>query len=171
MSNSETRATHYTIQDNGYRYRTGRAGDRQLLAGILHGRIVGVWFDARGCFERVEVIDPSVPIHAGSRTKREYEEEALLACLREELEGWLEQVGFQPRSIVVNSFFVNGLPVGIIDMPNHYKRFLANPAWIEDTEEREEWKRDIQEWMERHNYILRWGDDLWMNGEGQVIAT
>jgi len=172
MKPSEQSTRRYVIQDNEYSFRTGIVGNRQLLVGLLpFTHTVAVWFDASGAFQQVETIES---MHEGNMHEPSATAcfEALAAAvLRERLEAWLQRVEFQARTIVVQSFFLEDLYIGIMALPTCYSDFLGNPELIPDPEEREEVHGYVREWIDSGNYVLCWGRDHWMNREGEVIAT
>ena len=61
--------------------------------------------------------------------------------------------------------------MGIEDLPWHYKEFLEDPDSEKDPKEKAELFASIHRWVESGEFVLYWGNDLWLNAEGHVTSS
>src|SRR5262249_15752195 len=87
------------------------------------------------------------------------------------LNDWKQEVGFVPATIHVEAFHMPALRIGIDDLPDSFKRFLANPEAVPHPIRRHHCHEDIRELQATTKYVLRWGEEYWMDSTGNVIAT
>lgn len=86
------------------------------------------------------------------------------------LDEWLRRTGFEPGTIHVRAF-AHG-PFLIKDMPQEYRDFLQDPDEVPRTaREKASLQADIEEWRKWGRFILIWGDEFWMEGDGTIFAT
>jgi hypothetical protein len=86
------------------------------------------------------------------------------------LDEWLREVGFEPGTIRVRKFEQGG--VLIRDMAAQYVGFLKDPdEWADTPASKARITAWIQEWRDRGRFVLVWGDEMWVDGDGTVIAT
>jgi hypothetical protein len=60
--------------------------------------------------------------------------------------------------------------IGIEDVPWHHLEFLANPSAFEE-EEQANLPTRIQEWLDRGDFVLWWGNDYDVNNHGEVVSS
>jgi hypothetical protein len=137
-------------------------GGRQALIGIVDDLLTLVIFSQTGNFEEIDQRDLPYPDDGRVLTEEQ---------VWEAIEEWKQVLGFTDRAIAVESFSLPDLRIGISDLPDSFQRFLRNPDTVEHAERRAKWEADIEEWNATNKFILRWGDDYWMDAEGNVYAT
>jgi hypothetical protein len=60
--------------------------------------------------------------------------------------------------------------IGIEDVPWHHLEYLANPTAFEE-EERADLSTRIQDWLDRGDFVLWWGNDYDVNKNGEVVSS
>src|SRR5262249_15548384 len=79
---------------------------------------------------------------------------------------------FVPGLIRVKEFRIPGEQFAVYHLPRHYQDFLRNPGGPEfGDEERQEFPGLIEQWQERGNFVLEWGNDFWLDSTGEVGAS
>jgi hypothetical protein len=86
------------------------------------------------------------------------------------LKRWQAELGFTPRTIHVQRFLFEDVGLGIEDLPGYLEEFLDDPD-AEDAEEQAERFRAIREWLDEGSFVLYWGNDLWLDGTGEVTSS
>lgn len=89
---------------------------------------------------------------------------------RSAIEAWQAELGFEPADIRVKRFSCRAAGVGIEDLPSHLEEFLEDPDGFND-EDRVNYPIEIQKWIENGDFVLYWGNDLWLDGNGHVTST
>ena len=85
-------------------------------------------------------------------------------------EEWQRAVGFKEGPIHVRAFREGD--VLIKDLPTTYSDFLQDPEEVpRSAREKTSVRADIREWTERGRFVLVWGSEFWMEGDGTVFAT
>jgi hypothetical protein len=86
---------------------------------------------------------------------------------------WRDDLGFVEGPIHIRRFAVPEHGISIQDLPSHMQEFIADPS--EDSwndEEREEYPKCIQEWLESGQYALELpGNEYWMHKTGEVASS
>jgi hypothetical protein len=135
--------------DQGY-FEVGATADGRLalMATAATGPF-GLWFDPEG---RLLEYTRQPPGH--------------------ELEAWQRELGFVAQAIHVRAFWCADEQVGITLLPSVQLEFLEDPeAAAPEPGEREQTLAEIRGWLERGDFVLRWGDrDLWLDRDGHVAA-
>src|SRR5687768_7903927 len=137
----------YPIQSCAPMWLAGFAGDvRQVLALLSgDGGSEAILFDPGGSVGGVEQRDHGT-------------------------DDWPRGLGFTPGTIRVRKFAAGSAVIRA--MPSVYQDFLADPREIDRTPAEEARLRaDIREWTDRGRFVLHWGDEIWMEGDGTVFAT
>ncbi|HET6246337.1 MAG TPA: hypothetical protein VFE47_01465 [Tepidisphaeraceae bacterium] len=158
--------------DNGY-FDAGTTGDgRQVLMSHFVNGVTAIFFDERGTLLEVQVRPLSVecptdPVTGIARLSEEFE-----AAAEQQLSEWKTELGFIPQPITVRKFQISELGLGIEERPSHYEDFLESPETEEpDADEREPIWASIREWEEAGDFVLYWGNDLYVNRDGKVTSS
>jgi hypothetical protein len=88
-----------------------------------------------------------------------------------ELKRWQAELGFQPRTIHVEKFVIDDVGLGIEDLPGHYEELLDDPESEPDEAERAQRFQEIRNWIDEGCFVLYWGNDLWLDGDGSVSSS
>jgi hypothetical protein len=146
----------YTLRhDQGY-FETGTTADG---CRVLLSYWMAVFFDKEGTYVRCQA--PPLP----GDTE---DEAAVEAALR----AWKREIGFRARPIRIRKFCVPEHGIGIEDWPDDFEDFVKAPELYEpDPEERENTFASVREWNESGSFVLYWGNDLWLDGEGTVTSS
>lgn len=154
----------YPIRDAGQYFFTGRTSTNdQILFGIIAEdgglEVACVWFDSGGRFLR---------FHTERVTARpgQTAEDAAQIQLAEFQDG----CGYRPEAIHVERFSVPGRFIRIDDIPEHYQKFLSDPSQYEP-ERQEELAGDIRKWVDDGDFVLWWGEDYYVDKEGEVVSS
>jgi hypothetical protein len=155
---------NYTVRNNGQYFTTGIDGQgRQVLMGLLFGaaspEVVGVFFDKSGDFLG------SVAEPVGPRPNEDDE-----AAAYRTLAGLQRTIGLTPASISIKKFWLADRQVGISDLPEHYQDFLNNPGEF-DERRRAELSGDVQRWFLEGDFVLWWGEDYYLDKDGDVSSS
>jgi hypothetical protein len=146
----ETPQRLYAIQDDFYHYRTGYLddGNQVLLLSDDEGARVAespwVEFDGEGDL---------ITVHPGEVTP--ISKPAL---------------SFTPGTIRVKPFFLPDLWIGIRNLPDHYQKFLDNPADASE-EERRYYPEKIRDWRESGSFVLWFNEDYYLSKDGEVESS
>lgn len=128
---------------------------RQVLMAAFYPATFAILFAADGTF--LEYVERANAVHAPN-------EPALRA--------WQTELGFRPRTIRVEEFYVDDMEIGIGDLPSHYQELLDDPEASDlDPEERAHQLREIEEWRRDGSFVLYWGNDLWLDASGHVTSS
>jgi hypothetical protein len=166
---------YYSIQDQGdYDFLVGTTRDgRQVLMGLLCPELVVVFFDPEGRFLECEARPWEVPAPRmpGGTPFQIYDRE-FRESIRAQIQGWHEEIGFEPGPIAVREFFIWDRWLGIKDLPDHLEEFLADPSGAaEDEEEADDLRESINLWLNDGQFVLWWAKDYWMGADGDVDST
>lgn len=88
-----------------------------------------------------------------------------------ELDGWKAEIGFRPATIRVRRFTIPERGLGIEDLCGFDEELLEDPGSEPDPDERARRLAGIRAWMEEGCFVLYWGNDLWLDGTGQVTSS
>ena len=154
----------YTVRNNGQYFTTGIDGQgRQVLMGLLFGatspEVVGVFFDKSGDLLG-SVVEPVAP---RLDENDEVAADRTLADVR-------STIGLTPASIFIKKFRLDDRQVGISDLPEHYQDFLNNPEEF-DEQRRAELSGDVQRWFSEGDFVLWWGEDYYLDKDGDVSSS
>ncbi|MDR3633969.1 MAG: hypothetical protein P4L84_09200 [Isosphaeraceae bacterium] len=85
---------------------------------------------------------------------------------------WLTELRFHPGTIRVKRFGIPGARIGITDLASIDAQGLHDPNSPEFGEgERAEKLQEIKEWLSNGMFVLWFGKDLWLNGDGHIEST
>lgn len=158
----------YPLQS--YDYETGMCADgRQVVMGLLCPNLVAFFFDMQGNLLGKELRLWKHPARFENGRYHTYEDE-FEAALEQQKTEWQAEIGFQPDTIRVKHFFDAELLVGIELLPDHYLE-LETTDWISNEEERQEYIKDRDSWLENGNFVWWWARDYYMSAEGEVEST
>lgn len=137
-----------------------------LIARSIYGQMIMAIFDAGGTLiDLVHRELPSPPVFEGAGTIREVDEDDFQEYLQREF-------GFSPGAIRIKEFRIPREEFAVYHMPRHYEEFLKNPNSQDfDDNMRQAFPELIQQWHEQGNFVLEWGDDHWLDGTGEVVAS
>ncbi len=154
----------FPICDGQGYFDAGVVGDgRQALMAAFYTGTFGLFFDARGRLLEYATTGPSQV--GRNPDPNGYGPDPTF------LRAWQAQLGFVPGPIRVRQFYQPEQGVGIGDMPAHFADFLEDPNSELDVEERARMFAHIRRWMEEGSFVLYWGNDLWLDGTGQVTSS
>jgi hypothetical protein len=139
--------------------------------GFQHPELVAVMFDQKGGFIKFEAHPISDEAKAALGNGSTAIGDDLRRIIDPEFLAWQQTIGFRPGPIKVVKFFLPECYIGIQDLPQHYQEFLENPEFVTDSQEREEWYSDIKNWRDNGSFVFCWGDDLWMDKNGEVSSS
>ncbi|MBH24901.1 MAG: hypothetical protein CMH57_10690 [Myxococcales bacterium] len=139
----------------------GTADGRQVLMAAFWQSTFALFFDGEG---RLTEVATHRPMEGRAEGQPEYGPSRLA------LETWQRELGWSPRLIRVKMFSLSEPNVGIADLPSHYESFLEDPD-AETPEEQRYMAESIKRWVEGGDFVLYWGNDLFMSGEGQITST
>lgn len=154
----------YTIRNNGHYFTTGIDGQgRQVLIGLLFGatspEVVAVLFDKSGDYLG-SVAEPIVP-------RPDENDEAAADRTLAEVQS---AISLTPASIVIKKFWLDDRQVGISDLPEHYQDFLNNPEEF-DEQRKAELSEDVRRWFSEGDFVLWWGEDYYLDKDGDVSSS
>jgi hypothetical protein len=156
----------YRIKSNeDYSFYAGRLADgRQALVTLdVRLLLVVTLFDAAGKMVGEEERDLAgrwpIPGHGYA----DVDHAELHAYL------WAE-FGFKPAVIRIRKFVTDR--VSIAPLPAHYQEFVddaESPSF--DGEQRERFRAYIKEWVKGEEFVLLWGNDYWLDKNGDVTSS
>jgi hypothetical protein len=88
-----------------------------------------------------------------------------------ELRRWQAELGFTPQTIRVEKFSIDEQGLGIEDLTGFDEELLDDPDSEPDEAERAERLKSLRKWIEEGCFVLYWGNDLWLDGTGQVTSS
>jgi hypothetical protein len=170
----------YPIQ-NGIRnwISAGLTGDgRQVLMGIYSPELIAIFFDPFGKLldaqkRPLKFIDEDI--------QRGYAPDLRDDRIGEVLSLWQDELGYQPQRILVRKFFIleessgNVGPwtregIGIEDYPSFWLEVLTNPSAF-DEDEKNMVRTEMPRWDREGQFVLWWGNDYWIDGTGELVAS
>jgi hypothetical protein len=156
----------YPVKTNeGYGFYCGRlANGRQALATLdVRLLLVVTLFDAAGNLVGEEERDLAGRWPTPPHGYPEVDRAELQEYLRDEF-------GFEPGVIHVRAFVTDR--VAIFPLPGHYQEFVDDPESPSfDTDQRERFPGYIEEWVEGEEFVLLWGNDYWLDKNGEVTSS
>ncbi len=134
---------------------------KQVLLGWVSDFIGVLFFDAEG-----EIVDSSVyPLGIDLRGGLGPVVEAIAAkkirVVKRELE-------IRPGPIRVEPFFVKGWEVRLKQFPDDLEEFLSTPDRFPE-KEAAIYRRDVEQWRAHDNCVLTWGNQYYLDREGNTI--
>lgn len=140
-------------------FKTGRLPDgTQCLFGVQGTDFVIVYFTADGAFRNLE----RKPELINGVTDE--------GDIDELVQQWESKVGIAEGRITVQPFFIEEQWIGIRDIPEHYQDVVESPdTFLED--DRQRLLKDVNEWLERGDFVFYWDEDYYLNADGEVEST
>jgi hypothetical protein len=159
----------FPIRSNKYYgYYAGRlAGKRQALAALdVRKNLVLAVFDQQGDLLEVKRRTPAPSL------KRRPEKKYLAVNDREFHEYLHKEFRFKAGRIKVNAFLIAAEGLAVHAFPYHYQEFLKNPyGKIFDNADRDYYPKLIREWIADKAFVLDWGNDYWLDNNGEVTSS
>jgi hypothetical protein len=173
----ERDASHlYPIQSEpSYFFFAGTTPHGQVLMGLACPYLVAYYFDSEGnltggdrrCLDFLRpsgVYAGGEPIPEQVQTYNVYDDRIPIL-----LQEWQREMGFREQSIRVKRFADSEFGIGIRDYPEHFSEVMSDPETTEEEKANElecesQWEADGQ-------FVLWWGNDYWLNGEGEVTSS
>jgi hypothetical protein len=142
------------------------SGRQALVGRSVHGYILVALFGPDG--ELIEVVRrdlPSPPAEPGPGRIREVDEDRFEEYLGREF-------GFTPGLIRVKEFRLPAEMFGVYPLPDYFREFLTDPSSpAYDEEDRQALPEVIERWVKDGQFVLEWGNDFWLNSQGEVVAS
>lgn len=89
---------------------------------------------------------------------------------RERLERWKAEVGFTDGPIHIREFSVEPYGIGIAALPSGMQEAVDAPETF-DEEELEMVLEDALAWIKDGQFVLNWGDQYYMDKDGNVVSS
>lgn len=157
----------YPIADQSSEWICGTDGrGLQVFAYVWIEDIIAIYFAGDGALAEVRktklpAYDPSTG--PGFAEAKERSESAAL-------EAWRREIGFASGTIRIKRQAVEDLIIE--DWPGCFFEFGADPAGVEPSEgHRKRLERQIERWQREGCYVLWFGKDYWMEGDGTIGST
>ena len=138
-------------------------GKRQaLVAGDLD--LLIAFFEHQGNLLEVQrrTLPPSVKVpemNCGTLDDRDFQE-----YLKKEFH-------FRPGLIRVKAFQIQPEGLAVHPFPSHYQLFLDNPHDGFNAEDRDYYPELIRTWIADKQFVLDWGNDYWLDNNGEVTSS
>jgi hypothetical protein len=88
------------------------------------------------------------------------------------LEYLRKEFGFTPGLIRVREFRLPEEKLAVYRLPDFYQEFLKDPqALAFDDELRQYLPGQIQRWRDEGRFVLQWGNDFWLDSNGEVTDS
>jgi len=91
-----------------------------------------------------------------------------LERVKDRLLQWQAEFGFIEGPVIVESYYIPELSIGIEDLPRHFNKFLKDPASF-SKDEQFNYPEIIRDWTTDGNFVLWLGRDYYLNKDGEVI--
>jgi len=162
----------YLIQNqDAVSFVTGRtpAGEQAIL-GVPGPYVAGLFFDVKGDFLRCDSRQPPLG-HAAPLNQSGKVRGALLTQLWGMLNEWKTELELIPGTIAVSKFSVPQFGVWIADFPQYLQEYFDKRDSESDQVVRAELDNEVAEWQRSRKFVLQWGNEYWMNRNGEVTDT
>jgi hypothetical protein len=148
---------------------------RQVLMGLYYPCVVAVFFDSDGRLMDVHRRQPSY------LKPQEDLHDMYNSRITEEALAWQVELGFESAVIRVRKFFVPDNPkfakdpfwtrdgIGIEDYSDHFADILSEPN--ASAEDKEDVLESLKRWDEEGLFVLWWGNNYWLNKDGEFVAS
>ena len=159
----------YPIRPGPPEFYCGTSADgRQVMMGIRSSKeMVALFFDQDGSLVSTGLRKlPEEPWVSGLNP---YDSE-FVAKVDASIGQWQQEMHFRPGMIKVKHFEWEGM--SIVDLPEHFAEFLADPvSFAPDEEEREKWMEEVRQWRREDRFVLWWVKEFWMDADGNIEST
>jgi hypothetical protein len=164
MEDDVSPARRYSLRSSPGRFLTGSLPDgRQVLMGVSCPGFELFYFHADGKFLSVEprqLTHP--PVMRGGIYFFDSQSEQ---SLKVDVDRWSTELDFRESPIEVCRFSANH--VSIEDFAPELCEFQERPEQFDD--ERQSMQEWQQRWIDDGMFVLWWGDDLWINRNGEIV--
>jgi hypothetical protein len=160
-------ARKYRLSSCPGRYLTGRLADgRQVLMGVMCPDFAIHYFSAAGDF--VEIQNRKLTLPPAIRNGVYFFDEIADASLNADIAAWCTELKFTESPIDVLKFDSDGGTIE--DFPAELIELDEEPDNFTDDERDEllEWRAD---WVESDLFAFWWGDELWIDSDGNVNTS
>lgn len=167
----------YVIQTHeAYGFFTGKSrGKQQVLMGLACPNLIAFFFNLDGDLIHVtkrfqEYLVPSSvfvdgkPLEGIVQTFDIYDPRIPVR-----LSEWQAEIGFQEQPITVKRFSNAETGIGIGDYPDHFAEVLSDPNASDD--EKDNVLQSLPEWEADGQFVFWWGNDYWLNANGDVTSS
>ena len=156
----------YPIQSSSYWYAGHTRDGRQVLYGLLCPSLVAYFFSERG--DLIDVQQQHLEfLEEGRNPGHVYD--IYDPRIEPRREAWSRQLGIYSGTIRVRKFRDSNHGVEILDYPDCFDDALQRPNASSEVKARiAEFRRD---WEQQRNFVLLWGEDYWMDEEGQIESS
>jgi hypothetical protein len=162
---------NYTIQNYDDYYSTGTTGnDEQVVMGLIAPDIVIYFFDQEGFYLRQKSVPLPNPPEKDSESGIYLLDSHFIARFADELAEVKRQFGYQPGPISIETFFDPKNYVGVSSYPSNYQEFLDYPDRFSE-EEKQAYESYIKQWDDDECFVFCWGEEYWMNSNGEIESS
>jgi hypothetical protein len=149
-------------------FYAGYLTDRRqaLVACSKSGQMIIAVFDGGG--NLTEVFHQDLP------SPRELLESGdLRAVYEDDYQEYLQRaLGLSPGLIRIKTFRLHLERFGVYELPQRQRDFLENCSDSKFSDEDRQWFPEmIQQWKERGQFVLEWGNDFWLDSTGEVDTS
>src|SRR5690348_18309911 len=145
----------YTIRSNPYYgILAGQSGGAQWLITGAEQAILLIKFDLKGKLVETRLLKGDSP------EQRE-----------EQLEQWKAEVGFTDQPVYVLKFHLEQYYVGVAALPYDGMQEAIDDPDSFAPEELEMIMEEIESWLSKGLFALEWGEEYYMNKDGEVITS
>jgi hypothetical protein len=143
-------------------------GGRAVLLGLRYPYLVAVLFDQQGQLieARIRPLEfeaPSVHARGPYITEDPFFQDRVQSVMQQ----WQDELAFSEGTAVLERFRIPELLIGIEDLPRHFQRFLNDPTEF-SSEEQSNYPDIIREWQMNGNFVFWWGEDYYVDRDGNV---
>jgi len=136
---------------------------RRVLIGILDDYPICLWFSTHGTFLRHQVGDHGTVAPDEPLLPRTSGQAAL-----DSVETWKQAIGFHPQTIHISQFEIAAHPLSLYDLPQDYATYLLHLYHHRDQQPDPHLLQVIANWQTEGRFVLCWGNEYWMNVDGEV---
>jgi hypothetical protein len=143
------------------------ADGRQVMIYPVIDHVEALFFSAGGRFLQAETRD-AVRHQPRSGPAWQAAQELKLA-VSECFDRWLRELRFAQATITVEP--TDDCPLKFAEWPEPYLQFLNNRESEPDDETRRAMQEFCEEWKREENFVMWFGDEFWMSGDGNIDST
>ena len=136
----------------------------QILAGLAFPNIIRIEFDLAG--NLMGAIKTCIADQKHDTSWSDFVENEYLPVI----DAFLKDNGFQRQPISIKKFAIPEEEICIEDLPRTFRDILANPNCYDDSDVVD--ARNIASiWSQTGKFVLNWGCEYWVDGDGTIIAS
>jgi hypothetical protein len=152
----------HAIRTRPRTYFTGKTTDgKQVLLGWVSDFVGVIFFDDMGKIIETREYSLGIDITKGFGP-------AVEARAKEEIKAIRKQFGVSRGQIKVQPFFIPKWQVELKLFPDDLQDYLDHPDSVAE-EDLPIYRTDIERWIANQNYVLKWGNDYYLDKEGNTI--